>query len=79
MEPLWSQLGNLASPTLVIAGAEDLKFVEIGQQLVASIGSTARFEAIPGAGHACHLSHAPAVAGAIMRAGQASETRHPTQ
>ncbi len=79
MEPLWGQLADLATPTLVIAGAEDLKFVEIGQQLVASMGSTARFEAIPGAGHACHLSHAAAVAGAIMGAGQASEIPHPTQ
>lgn len=79
MKPLWSQLANLAVPTLVIAGAEDLKFVEIGKQLVATIGSIARFAAIAGAGHACHLSHSPAVASQLQEASRSTEHRFPTQ
>ena len=79
MEPLWGQLGDLTISTLVIAGAEDLKFAEIGNQLVATMGSAARFEAITGAGHACHLTHAAAVAGLLQDSDPSSEERHPPQ
>ncbi|NNF53711.1 MAG: alpha/beta fold hydrolase [Acidimicrobiales bacterium] len=79
MAPLWNDLATLAIPTLVIAGADDVKFVQIGEELVSSIGSSARFQVIPGAGHACHLSHAFAVTGVIRKADQPAADRSPTQ
>lgn len=79
MEPLWDRLENLVTPTLVIAGAEDLKFAQIGRQLVSAIGPAARFEAIADAGHACHLSHAPAVAALLRDADPDSQQLRPTQ
>jgi 2-succinyl-6-hydroxy-2,4-cyclohexadiene-1-carboxylate synthase len=52
--PLWSRLGELTMPVLVIAGERDTKFTAIGQRMAASIGD-ATFAEIEGAGHAVHL------------------------
>ena len=54
-EPLWSQLGQLDMPVLVVAGSLDDAYVAHGRRLVASIGTNATLAVIPGAGHACHL------------------------
>jgi 2-succinyl-6-hydroxy-2,4-cyclohexadiene-1-carboxylate synthase len=51
---LGGEIAALRMPTLVIAGALDLKFTAIGRQIAAAAGD-ARFEAIAGAGHAPHL------------------------
>jgi 2-succinyl-6-hydroxy-2,4-cyclohexadiene-1-carboxylate synthase len=42
-------------PVLVLAGAEDDRFAEIGRRTAAAIGPTATFEEVPNAGHAAHL------------------------
>ena len=54
-QPSWSRLSELKMPVMVIAGAEDTKFVEIANRLVAAIGSNALFKAIANAGHSPHL------------------------
>lgn len=53
--PLWDQLGELAMPTLVVAGERDEKFRALGVRLAAAIGSNAEVALVPGAGHAAHL------------------------
>lgn len=52
--PLWDRLGELAVPVLVLAGERDAKFRALGERLAATIPD-ARFEVVPGAGHAAHL------------------------
>lgn len=61
---LWGHLHQLRMPVLVIAGTADQKFTEIGQRMVESIGSNARFVNIDG-GHAVHLEN-PAVTAAVV-------------
>jgi 2-succinyl-6-hydroxy-2,4-cyclohexadiene-1-carboxylate synthase len=50
--PLWELLGELAMPVLIVAGANDGRFVDNGQRLAAAIGANALFVLVPGAGHA---------------------------
>ena len=56
-------------PTLCIAGADDDKFIGLGERLVASIGSNAQLAKIEDAGHACHLAASAATLDAISAAG----------
>jgi 2-succinyl-6-hydroxy-2,4-cyclohexadiene-1-carboxylate synthase len=53
--PNWDRLPTLDMPVLVTAGADDHKFVSLGQRITAAIGSNAVFAAIEGAGHTAHL------------------------
>ncbi len=64
MTPLWSRLGELTMPVLVLAGERDAKFTAIGERLAAAIPD-ARLEIIPGAGHALLRAAPAAVARAI--------------
>jgi 2-succinyl-6-hydroxy-2,4-cyclohexadiene-1-carboxylate synthase len=73
-EPLWDQVGELAMPVLVVAGAEDAKFRVLGERLARSIGANATLATVPDAGHAAHLEQ-PAAFLAILRAWLAA---HPT-
>jgi 2-succinyl-6-hydroxy-2,4-cyclohexadiene-1-carboxylate synthase len=50
----WGRLGGLGVPVLLMAGAEDEKYVEIARAMAERIPE-ARVEAVPGAGHAAHL------------------------
>ena len=54
MTPLHDALNLVTCPTLVIAGANDARFLVHAQTLVAGL-RTATFSLIPGSGHACHL------------------------
>jgi 2-succinyl-6-hydroxy-2,4-cyclohexadiene-1-carboxylate synthase len=54
-QPLWSRLGQLDMPVLVLAGATDEKFAELGRRIASCIGDNAAFQTIDGAGHAAHL------------------------
>jgi 2-succinyl-6-hydroxy-2,4-cyclohexadiene-1-carboxylate synthase len=54
-QPLWSELGQLDMPVLVVAGSLDETYLAHGRRLVKSIGTNATMAIIPGAGHACHL------------------------
>ncbi len=59
MEPMWDRLGELTLPTLVLAGADDPKFVAIGGRLAAGLGGPVSVRRVAGTGHACQLA-APA-------------------
>lgn len=52
--PLWSRLGEISVPTLVVTGDLDEKFTSLGTQLAHGIAG-ATHEHIPGAGHTLHL------------------------
>ncbi|MCK9519106.1 MAG: 2-succinyl-6-hydroxy-2,4-cyclohexadiene-1-carboxylate synthase [Dehalococcoidia bacterium] len=65
-EPLHERLAEIAIPVLVLAGELDVKYVEIGEQLAAML-PRARFEAIPGAGHAAQLERPDDTAAAVLR------------
>jgi len=52
-------------PVLVIAGANDDKFTELGRELVDSIGTNASMQLIDNAGHSAHLENPAATASAI--------------
>jgi 2-succinyl-6-hydroxy-2,4-cyclohexadiene-1-carboxylate synthase len=64
---VWAEVGRIGQPVLVLAGGDDTKFVAIGRRLAAAVGANARFETVPGAGHAAHLEQ-PAAFLAIVRA-----------
>lgn len=56
MDPSWwAELPGLQPPTLVLAGSRDQKFTDLGTRLAETVGGTARFATIDGAGHAAHL------------------------
>lgn len=64
-EPLWDELLRLDMPVLVVAGADDHKFVALAHRLVAAIGANASLAVVPDAGHAVHL-HQPDVFAALV-------------
>ena len=63
--PLWERLGEIAVPTLVLAGELDDKFQDLGKRLATSIGSSAEYRPVAGAGHAAHLE-SPQIFGDIV-------------
>ena len=54
MNPLWDRLGGLDVPTLVLCGALDTKFVDLGRDMTASLPHGELIVAHD-AGHAVHL------------------------
>lgn len=50
--PLWEQLGGLEMPVLLVAGAEDARFVDNAARMAAAIGANAFSCIVPDAGHA---------------------------
>jgi 2-succinyl-6-hydroxy-2,4-cyclohexadiene-1-carboxylate synthase len=66
-ESLWSRLGELTMPVLVIAGANDEKFTHLGHRLVESIGTNASIQLIDNAGHSAQLEDPTATASAITK------------
>ncbi|MEL6890603.1 MAG: alpha/beta fold hydrolase [Actinomycetota bacterium] len=63
-EPLWDRLGELRTPTLVLVGAEDQKFRDLGERLVAELVD-AELVVVPDAGHSVHLEQPGATVDAI--------------
>lgn len=61
-EPLWDRLAGLSVPTLLVAGAEDPKFVSVAARMAEAVGPAARVAIVPGAGHATHLQRVGTVA-----------------
>jgi 2-succinyl-6-hydroxy-2,4-cyclohexadiene-1-carboxylate synthase len=63
-EPLWSRLGSMAMPVLLVAGALDAKFVALAERMH---GLLARSElvVIDDAGHAVHLERPDAFVAAL--------------
>jgi 2-succinyl-6-hydroxy-2,4-cyclohexadiene-1-carboxylate synthase len=64
-EPLWDRLHELGMPVLVLAGERDARFSELGRRMADSIGPTASFAVVPGAGHAAHLEQPGALLGLV--------------
>ncbi len=64
-EPRWEELAGLSLPVLVVTGARDAKFTDLGRRLVASLGGPATHVVIPGTDHAPHLQRPGAVAAAV--------------
>jgi 2-succinyl-6-hydroxy-2,4-cyclohexadiene-1-carboxylate synthase len=64
MDSLWEELPRIQVPTLLLAGEEDRKFLDIAQEMVHRI-PLARTATIPGAGHCAHLE-APAAFGRML-------------
>lgn len=52
--PLWDALTRLRTPTLIVAGARDPKFVSIGERLATTIPG-AELAVVDDAGHTVHL------------------------
>ena len=63
--PLWHSLAALAVPVLIVSGALDEKFTDLGRRLAGSIGANATHVAMAGAGHAPHLQRPGAVAALV--------------
>ncbi len=53
--PLGERLEQLVTPVLVVAGADDPRFVAAGRALAAAVPA-GTFSVVPGAGHAVHLA-----------------------
>jgi 2-succinyl-6-hydroxy-2,4-cyclohexadiene-1-carboxylate synthase len=62
--PLWSRLGTLPTPSLLVVGALDQKFLALGQQMAARLPD-ARLAVVPAAGHAVHLEQ-PAIFASLV-------------
>ena len=60
----WHLLDTLRAPLLFIAGEDDKKFVEIGEQMVAAVPD-GMMVTVPGVGHAAHIE-APADVAAVI-------------
>ncbi len=60
-DPLWSRLGELACPTLVLVGERDAKFTALGERLVGALPES-RLVVIPDCGHSVHLEQPDATA-----------------
>ncbi len=66
MAPLWTRLGELGMPAVVLAGERDAKFCALGTRLAAGLPA-GELVLVPGAGHALVRAAPAAVAAAIMR------------
>lgn len=53
--PLWDRLGELSMPVLVVSGANDDKFTEIGARTARAIGANAAHVVVENAGHSVPL------------------------
>lgn len=53
-EPFWDRLGSITAPTLLVAGAEDEKYVAMAELLQRHIPGSC-LAIVPGAGHSVHL------------------------
>jgi len=64
MEPLWDRLGALPMPATVLAGAEDPKFVALGERLASALPA-AELVVVEGAGHGLPREAPDAVVAAL--------------
>jgi 2-succinyl-6-hydroxy-2,4-cyclohexadiene-1-carboxylate synthase len=64
MAPLWGRLPELTMPATVLAGADDPKFVALGERLAAALAN-AQLQIVPGAGHGLPRETPAAVAAAL--------------
>jgi 2-succinyl-6-hydroxy-2,4-cyclohexadiene-1-carboxylate synthase len=64
MEPFWDRLWRVDAPALVVAGAEDERYVSFAARLAGTL-PRAQVAIVPDAGHAAHLEQ-PAVVAALL-------------
>ena len=64
MEPLWDRLGALPMPATVLVGAEDPKFVALGERLASALPA-AELVVVEGAGHGLPREAPDAVVAAL--------------
>jgi 2-succinyl-6-hydroxy-2,4-cyclohexadiene-1-carboxylate synthase len=64
--PLWNDLDRITIPVLVLAGALDTKFTDIGERMTERLPN-ATFAPVPDAGHAAHSEQPEATADIIAR------------
>jgi 2-succinyl-6-hydroxy-2,4-cyclohexadiene-1-carboxylate synthase len=64
LEPLWDRLGEIRIPTLLLAGANDVKFTDLARRMAEKIPG-AIFAGVEGAGHAAHLEKPDTTAGLV--------------
>jgi len=60
-EPFWDRLSRIDAPALIVAGAEDERYVAYAARLAGAL-PRARVAIVPDAGHATHLERPAAVA-----------------
>jgi 2-succinyl-6-hydroxy-2,4-cyclohexadiene-1-carboxylate synthase len=65
-KPFWDRLGRITVPTMVVAGAEDERYVELAARLREAIPN-AEVAIVPEAGHAAHLERPVAFAALLAR------------
>jgi 2-succinyl-6-hydroxy-2,4-cyclohexadiene-1-carboxylate synthase len=65
LPPLWDALPTLWLPTLILVGALDGKFVEVGRRM-ADVLPNAELRVVPGVGHAVHLERPGEWLGAVL-------------
>lgn len=63
-EPLWDRLHEIIVPVLVLAGALDTKFADVGRRMADRLPD-ATFRTVPDAGHAAHLER-PVATGELI-------------
>jgi 2-succinyl-6-hydroxy-2,4-cyclohexadiene-1-carboxylate synthase len=66
-EPVWSRLGEIRVPVLLLAGELDSKFSALAFRMAAALGDNAGLSFVPGAGHAAHLERPQSVATILSR------------
>jgi 2-succinyl-6-hydroxy-2,4-cyclohexadiene-1-carboxylate synthase len=64
--PLWTRLGEIERPVLVLVGEHDQKFTELGRRLVDALPH-AELVVVAGAGHSVHLEQPVATVDALAR------------
>jgi 2-succinyl-6-hydroxy-2,4-cyclohexadiene-1-carboxylate synthase len=64
--PLWDRLGTVAVPTLLMAGADDIRFAVAAARMARALPDAA-FSLVPGAGHAAHLAQPELAARIVAR------------
>ena len=66
-EPLWDRLAEIRVPTLIVAGALDLKFADIAREMSRRIGAHTTLAVMGSAGHSVHLEQ-PTAFGDLLSA-----------
>lgn len=66
-DPLWSRLGELEMPVLVLAGQDDDKYAALAERLAAGIGHHATLAVVGSSGHSVHLEQ-PALTADLVSA-----------
>ena len=64
--PLWERLRALDAPTLLLAGADDIRFAAVAARMARAMPN-AVVSLVPGAGHAAHLAQPDLTARTVLR------------